>query len=304
MTAGAYVSRDQVAYALSRHDPPRLTIDSSTVVTFETHDARGGRLQRPDQVEETTPDFRERFPKTNPATGPIFVRGAAPGDRVVVEIMDIDLDDAGFVLVKPDMGIVRGLVARPIARICRVVQGEIHFGDLRFPVRPMVGVIGVAPAGEPIGTAFVGRHGGNIDSNRSAVGSRIVLPVQVPGGLVYLGDVHASMGDGEVSGTGVEIGARVRVRISLEKGGSAAWPRIDTRDRWICIASAPTYEEASEIAVREMMADLQARLGLAATDAFMLISAIGDVRVNQACRSAIDVSVRVEMPKLGDWDSV
>jgi amidase len=76
--------------------------------------------------------------------------------------------------------------------------------------------------------------------------------------------------DGEVSGTGIEIGARVTVRIGLEKDGAAAWPRIETPDHWICIASAPTYEAASEIVVREMMFDIQERLGLLATEAFML----------------------------------
>jgi amidase len=229
MNESAYISRDKVVYALDRNDPPRIEIQPSTVVTIETHDARGGRLQRPDQVEETTPDFRERFPKANPATGPIFVHGAAPGDKIVVEILSIDLNKAGYILVKSDMGLVRGLSSRPIAKICPVVEGRVHFGQFCFPVRPMVGVMGVAPAGEAIGTPFVGRHGGNIDSNRSAVGSKVILPAQVRGGLVYLGDVHASMGDGEVSGTGIEIGARVTVRIGLEKSGAAAGLELKRR---------------------------------------------------------------------------
>ena len=160
-------------YALDREAEPRLVVDPGAVVTVETHDARGGRLKRPDQVEETTPDFSERFPKANPATGPIYIRGAAPGSAVTIDILSIDLDPLGFILVKPDMGIIRGLSPKPIARDVRGAGGEVQFGKLRFPVRPMVGVIGVAPAGEAIGTAYVGDHGGNIDTILAAVGNRI-----------------------------------------------------------------------------------------------------------------------------------
>lgn len=296
--ADHYLTRDTVVYSLDREAEPRLVVDPGAIVTFETHDARGGRLKRPDQVEETTPDFSERFPKANPATGPIYIRGAVPGSAVTVEILAIDLDPIGFVLVKPDMGIVRGLSPKPIARMCEVRDGMVAFGALSFPVRPMVGVIGVAPGGEAIGTAYVGDHGGNIDAALAAVGARMILRAQVEGALLYIGDVHAAMGDGEVSGTGIEIGACVTVRVGLGDAPAKRWPRLETPERVVAIASAPTFEAASEIVVRETILDLRERHGLSATDAFMLISAIGDLRVNQACRSKIDVSLRLEMPRL------
>lgn len=295
----ATLSRDRVVYAFDQDAEPLLVVDAPARLLFETHDARGGRLRRPEQVQETAPDFNDRFPRANPATGPVFVRGAEPGDAITVDIHAIDLDPQGFVLVKPDMGLVRGLVDEPLAKMCAVADGMVQFDELRLPVRPMVGVVAVAPAGEPWATAYVGRHGGNIDSNRLTVGTRVHLPVQVEGGLVYVGDVHAAMGDGEVSGSGVEIGASVEVTIGLEKGTGRTWPHAETADQLITIASAPAFEPAAEIAVREMMALLGERLGLSSTDAFMLVSAIGDLRVNQACRSKIDTSVRVEMPKLG-----
>jgi amidase len=246
----------------------------------------------------SAPDFRDRFPKTNPATGPIRVAGAEPGDALAIDVLGIELDDYGFLLVKPDFGLVRNLVNQPIAKIVPVRDGMVEFDRLRFPVRPMIGVMATAPDGEAIGTAYCGPHGGNMDNNRIAVGTRVHLPVRVAGASFYVGDVHASMGDGEVCGTGVEIGARVHLRLQLVKGAARRWPWMETKDLLIQAASAKTYEEASEIAVREMMALLGERLGLSPPDAFMLVSAIGDVRVNQACRSPIDVSVRVEVPKL------
>lgn len=292
------LDRTRVTYKFDASEPPRLEVDAAAEVMVETHDARTGRLKRAEDVMLSAPDFRDPFPKTNPATGPIRVAGAEPGDALAIDVLGIELDDYGFLIVKPDFGLVRNLVNQPVAKIVPVEDGTIAFDRLRFPVRPMIGVMATAPAGAPIGTAYCGRHGGNMDNNRIRVGTRVHLPVRVPGALFYVGDVHAAMGDGEVCGTGVEIGARVHLRLQLVKGAAREWPWMETPELLIQAASAPTYEEASEIAVREMIGLLGARLGLSPPDAFMLISAIGDVRVNQACRSPIDVSVRVEVPKL------
>jgi amidase len=292
------IDRDRVVYSFDAAHLPLHRASAPAELMIRTHDARTGKLRHPDEVMATAPDFRDRFPKTNPATGPIYVEGANPGDSLSVEVLGIELDAYGFLIVKPDFGLVRGLVNAPVAKILQVADGNITFDGLRFPARPMIGVMATAPAGEPIATAYVGRHGGNMDNNRVTIGTKIHLPVRVAGALFYVGDLHASMGDGEVCGTGVEIGGRVHVKLGIERGRAREWPWMETRDKLIACASAKTYEEASEIAVREMMSLLGETLGLTAPDAFMLVSAIGDVRVNQACRSPIDVSVRVEVPKL------
>ena len=292
------LGRERVSYKIDRGETPLLEIAAPAEVMVETHDARTGKLKRAEDVMLTAPDFSDPYPKTNPATGPIRIAGAEPGDSLAIDVLGIELDEYGFLLVKPDFGLVRGLVNHPIAKIVPVRDGVVEFDSLRIPVRPMIGVMATAPEGAAIGTAYCGRHGGNMDNNRIAVGTRVHLPVRVAGASFYVGDVHAAMGDGEVCGTGVEIGARVHLRLAIEKGKARDWPWMETPELLIKAASAKTYEEASEIAVREMMALLGERLGVAPADAFMLVSAIGDVRVNQACRSPIDVSVRVEMPTL------
>jgi amidase len=240
-------------------------------VMIETHDARSGRLRRPEDEAPTAPDFTEQFPRTNPATGPLRVTGAAPGDALVVEVLRIDLDEQGFVLVKPDAGLLTGLVNRTEAKVLPVRDGRVHFGHLRLPIRPMIGVMATAPA-EAIATAYIGRHGGNMDNNRLTVGTRIHLPVRVPGAQFYVGDLHATMGDGEISGTGVEIGGRVLLRLRLERG-------------------------AAQIATRAMMELLQARLSVTASEAFALLSIAGDLKVNQLCLTGIGASARMEFAK-------
>jgi amidase len=294
-----FLSRQRVVHAIDPDAAPLLEVAAPCELIVETHDARGGRLRRPEDVVTTAPDFSERFPRTNPATGPIRISDAEPGDVLTVEVLDIRLDSYGFVMVKPDTGLVRGLVNAPVAKVCPVEDGLIHFGDLRLPVRPMIGVLATAPADEAIATAHVGPHGGNMDCNRVTVGTKVHLPVRVPGAGFHVGDIHAAMGDAEVTGSGLEIGARVHLGLTVRKGGARHWPWMETPGLLITVGSAPDYETASEIAVREMMGLLTDRLGVTPVEAFMLLSVRGDVRVNQACRSMIDTSVRVEFPKLG-----
>ena len=293
-----FLAADEVVYAVDRSLPARMTVKAPAEVTVATLDARAGRLRRPEDVESTAPDYRDRYPRANPATGPIAIEGAMPGDTLTAEILAIDLDDRGYTLVKPGFGVLPDLVERPVARICEVRDGAVHFGGLRLPIRPMIGVIATAPAGDPVGTAYVGSHGGNLDCNLIAVGAKIHLPVRVPGGLFFIGDVHATMGDGEISGSGFEIGARIRLTLTLEKGTARDWPWLETEECVVTLASAPTFDAAAEIAIRAMQADLVARYGISEVDAYMLMSIRGDLRVNQACRSPIDTSVRFEFPKL------
>jgi amidase len=292
------LSADKLVYAIDASAAPRLTLSAPAEILIETLDARGGRLRRPEDVESTAPDYRDRFPKTNPVTGPIAIEGAEPGDIITAEILNIELGDRGYTLVKPGFGLIPDMVERPVARIGSIIDGILHFGDLRLPVRPMIGVIATAPRGEPQGTAFVGRHGGNLDCNLVTTGSRVHLPVRVAGGFFFVGDVHATMGDGEISGSGFEIGARIHLRLALTKGGAPDWPWLETESLVATLASASTFDDASEIAARSMLALLVARHGISETDAYMLMSICGDLRVNQACRSPVDVSVRFEAPKI------
>jgi amidase len=299
MSEPATISRSRPKYCIDSAAEPEARIPAAARLVFETHDARGGKLREAWQVHETTPDFSEAFPKVNPVTGPVYIDGAEPGDSVAVTIVDIALDDRGFILVKPDMGISHGKVSSPIAKICTVQDGIVAFDDLRFPVAPMVGVVAVAPAGKPVSPALVGRYGGNMDCRRIAVGTTVHLPVQVAGAMLYIGDAHAAMGDGEVTGTGIEIGARITVDVRLVKHQARQWPWLETDRQIIAMACAPTYEEAGRIGVDEMIDLLATHHGVNATDAYMLISALGDVCINQSCGSTADISIRVEMPKMG-----
>jgi amidase len=154
---------------------------------------------------------------------------------------------------------------------------------LRLPARPMVGVIGTSPAAGEVLTATPGPQGSNLDVNLVRVGARVHLPVHVEGALLALGDVHASMGDAEVSGTGIEINATVTARVEVIPGGAHARPWIEAEGLIAATGSGPTLAEAVRLATEGLMVLLTERLPVTRTEAFMLISAHGDVRIGQAC---------------------
>jgi amidase len=291
------IPRDQLTYYFSATTEPVATVAPGDQFVVETHDTSTGRVHR----AEDMPDFvRVRDPrKVNPAAGPLFVEGAAPGDDLVVEILDIRLQPYGFVRVLAGAGVLQEGIEQAGVLMARIDGEQLVLSErFRMPLRPMVGVIGTAPADGVIYTAAPGPQGSNIDVNAVTVGARVHLPVHVPGALLAIGDVHASMGDGEVSGTGVEIAGEVTVRVDLVPGAASARPWIETDDDWVTTGSGPTLEHAVEMAVEELTRLLMARLGCSRTEAFLLVSARGDVRIGQCARiRGLDATAYAVFPK-------
>ncbi|HEV8637584.1 MAG TPA: acetamidase/formamidase family protein [Chloroflexota bacterium] len=305
------VRRDQLVYAFDRAVPPVVEMQSGESVVVETYDASTGRLRAPEDLA-TYLAVRDRR-KVNPAGGPIFVRGARTGDELVVTIERITLADQGYVRAAPG-GAVLADVDGPRAIIVKV-EGDpsaslragpsagsgpatlVYPNGLRLPARPMVGVIGTAPAQGVVYTGDPGPQGSNLDCNAIRVGATVHLPVAVEGALLCIGDVHASMGDGEVSGTGVEINAEVQVKVESLFCGSHGWPWIESDDEVITTGHGPNVQDAINQAVDRLVRLLGERHGLSRTDAFMVISARGDVHVGQCC-GGLDATAYASFPKL------
>jgi amidase len=161
----------------------------------------------------------------------------------------------------------------------------------------MVGVIGVAPAGAPVHSFYPGPHGGNLDVNAIAVGSTVFLPVGTPGALLAIGDVHAHMGDGELTGGGIDIPAEVTVRVAVRRGLGWTRPVVETADAWCACANAPTLREAVRLATSDMATLLSRALGMSREEAFVLIGCAGDARIGQAAELGMDATAYVRVPK-------
>ena len=275
---GIRLTREQIVYSLDKGHPPVAEIASGARLVFETYDARTGTIQSDsDLLDHAHPDG------ANPATGPVWVQGAEPGDALCVEILDVELADQGFLAVKKGQGLLAHRAEEYATRIVPVRDGTAHFGDIRFAATPMVGVIGTAPAGEGVSTGLAGSHGGNMDNRYVGVGSRVYLPVRVPGALLALGDVHAAMGDGEITFIGLEICAEVTVKVPLLKGRELRRPLIETDEAWVTTADGDSLAQAARLAAEEMVDLMQQRLSLSFEEAYMLMAAVVDVQICQCC---------------------
>ncbi len=280
-------------YNFSANNKPVKTVKKGETVEFKTLDCFTNQITSEDQLV-TALDFG----KVNPATGPVYVEGAEVGDLLVVDILDIQVADRGFIATLPDTGPLfeeGGLRTKEIP----IEDGQVLFNDIKFPINPMVGVIGVAPKGEDVVCGFPGAHGGNMDCNKIVKGSRVYFPVNVEGALFQLGDLHASMGDGEISGSGVEIDGEVKVKLDIIKDFKIEWPVLETEDMWYAIGSDNEFTKALHYASKQIQDLIVNTYGWDKTDAYLYMSAAGSFEICQGCKpSDLPVAVRFGVPKI------
>lgn len=235
--------------------------------------------------------------KINPATGPIFIEGAEIGDLLKVEILKIEIDKEGVALLIPGEGILGDKVKKSETRILKIEDGYVKFNELSIPIRPMIGVIGLAPAEEEgeWATDVPWKHGGNMDTTDITEGTNLYLPVRQKGGFLALGDCHAIMGDGEVSITGGEIGAEVTLRVDIIKEKIITWPLLETNKYTMVIASGDTLEDATINATDQVVKHLQTSLDLTWEDAYILTGLAVDFKISQIVNPKL--TVRGTIPK-------
>ena len=290
------IGRDEIIWAFGPDLEPVLEVEPGATVTFETNDCFTGQIASEDDLV-TEIDFK----RVNSATGPVAVKGVEPGDSLVAEILDVRPIDVGFACLIPGFGQLIDQVKAPVTRLFRVEDGWIHMNEhVRFPAQPMVGVVGVATDGETLGNGLAGRHGGNIDDHLHGKGARIYFPVRQPGGMFAVGDMHASMGDGEICFTGVEIAGEVDIRFDLLKGKQGTWPVTELADRWVPHATADDYDDALRLVSEEAARLLVDEWGFSMEDAFIFLSVACDAGVAQACKPApgFGTIARFAIPKI------
>lgn len=287
---------DQSVHNFSKNNAPFCNAKPEELLLFKTLDCFGGQINSEEQLVETID-----FSKANPAAGPVFIEGAEVGDVLVVDILDIAVDQVGFVCSIGGVGPLSS-TAKLRTKLIEVIDGVATFNDVKWNVSPMIGVIGTAPDGDDMVCGFAGNHGGNMDSKKIVKGARVYLPVRVPGALLQIGDLHASMGDGEISGTGIEISGQVIAKTSLIKKFELNWPITQTKDKWYVNTTAPTFEKALVEATKEMCRLMKPIYNWDETDIFMYLSIQGDFEMNQSAFPAtVDMfTTRLGIPKLAD----
>ncbi|MFL5723508.1 MAG: acetamidase/formamidase family protein [Chloroflexota bacterium] len=292
------VRRDEIIWAFGPDLEPVLEVEPGSVVRLETNDCFTGQIASEDDLV-TGIDFE----RVNSATGPVAVKGAEPGDSLVVELLEVRPSGQGFATLIPDFGQLIDQVQSPVTKVFRVEGDTVHMNDrVSFPLRPMVGVVGVATDGDTVANGWAGRHGGNLDDHLHGPGATLYFPVRQPGGMFAVGDMHASMGDGEICGTGVEIAGEVVARFDLLKGKQATWPVTELPDRWVAHATAETdadFMEALQRVSEEAARLLVDEWGFTMEEAFVFLSVACDAGICQACRpSPFSTIARIAVPKV------
>ena len=292
---------ERVLFAFARDLEPALRVASGDTVRIRTQDCFGNQVQTPeDELDEIDWDA------INPATGPVYVEGAVPGGALKVTIDDIELDAQTASCTGKDEGVCGDRFDAWSTRLCAIEDGELRWSDkLSIPLNPMIGVIGVAPEGEPVNCGTPGSHGGNMDNKLITKGTRLYFPVRVPGALLQMGDVHATMGDAELCGTGIEIAAQITVRVNVLKNFELHWPVLETfgpAGKWYVNASAQEYNEALVCASKEMQRLLMRITGWDAVETYMYMSVQSDVEISQGCKPCeVQLSLRIGTPKLTEF---
>lgn len=270
---------------------PVLKVPSGETVRIRTKDCFGNQLQGPeDQLSEID------WEAINPATGPIYVEGAVSGGTLKVHIDNIELDAQTSSCTGKDEGVCGDRFSDWATHFCKVEDGKVVWDErLSIPLAPMIGVIGVAPEGEPVNCGTPGKHGGNMDNTAIAAGATLYFPVAVDGALFGCGDMHAVMGDGEVSVSGAEVAGYATVTLTALPELSVPNPLIENDTHFGIIVSAESLDKASELAVQQMVDLLASRTNESEADLVMLLSLVADVRVCQMVDP--EKTVRFMVPK-------
>src|SRR5215472_8535096 len=235
------VKPDELKYTFAASYAPVARLKPGDILETNTVDCFGNAIKKPG-------DTLSMAKGDNPLTGPFYVEGAEPGDTLAVKILDLKVDsNQGVGALAPGFGAINSTGYTPM--INPPIPEKIWFYPIdhrsntatfkaldsnfsvKIPLHPFFGCIGVAPAGGEARSSVVpAEFGGNMDSPEASVGNTLYFPVNVPGAMLFLGDGHAAMGDGEVAGTAIEVPLRVRLRVSVIKDKRIEWPRFENAD--------------------------------------------------------------------------
>jgi amidase len=275
---------------------PAASVKPGELILFETHDCWHGQI-----TSEAHDIGKVDFTCLNPATGPVFIEGAEPGDVLSVSVLSIDVASQGVINVIPGGGLLGDRVKKSFTKIIPVSSGMADFSGRLLPIKPMIGVIGVATSLQQgvVSTGVPGRHGGNMDTKDISQGTTLYLPVSQKGAMLAMGDVHALMADGEACVTGLEIAAEVLVRTGLIKHTSISWPAIRSGSELMIVASGATLEEAARAATDSAVSYISSACGLKWEEAYMMASLAVDLRISQCVDPQMTVRAVLPLDKLG-----
>ena len=271
---------------------PIAHVRPGDIIETNTLDAFGNAIRKPgDKMSSVKGD--------NPLTGPFYIDGAQPGDTLAVKFLDLQVDgNQGVGNLAPGFGALNptnytAMLNPPLpekvwfypidkaSNTATFKALDSNF-SVKIPLHPFFGCIGVAPAlGEARASIVPAEFGGNMDAPEASVGNTLYLPVNVPGALLYMGDGHAAMGDGEVDGTAIEVPLLARVQINVVKGRKINWPRFENDASIMAVGAYRPLDDALRIAFAELVDWIHKDYGLSNLDAYELLSKVAKIHLDE-----------------------
>ena len=280
---------DNVKYLYATASPV-ARLKAGDILDTNTLDCYGDAIQKPG-------DTLSLVKGDNPLVGPFFVEGAEPGDTLAVKVLDLAVNsnqglgslEGGFGALNPTN--YTAMLNPPLPEKIWFYPID-HAGntatykaldskfEVKIPLHPFLGCIGVAPAGGEARSSIVpAEFGGNMDAPEATVGNTVYFPVNVKGGLLYMGDGHAAMGDGEVAGAAIEVPLRVRVQVNVIKGHKINWPRFENDQAIMTVGAYRPLDDALRIAFTELVGWIHDEYGLSQLDAYELLGKVARIRL-------------------------
>ncbi len=298
-------TREQYVYTFGGAAPV-MRVTPGAILRLWSDDAFGGALRTVDDLSSAKVDLRF----VNPQTGPFYVEGAEPGDTLALHLVALEAArDWGASAAIPFFGGMTGTdrvvtLQDPLPdttwiyeldRDRRTVAFAARHSEHRIelPFEPMLGTVGVAPAGGEVRSSLVPeRFGGNMDTPEMRAGSTAFFGVNVEGAMFSVGDGHYRQGEGEACGTAVEGAMTTTLIVELIKGGAPGWPRIETDTHWMTIGSSRPMEDSWRIGNAELVHWVAELCGLHPMDAYQLCSQIAQAPIANVVDANYSVVVK------------
>jgi amidase len=283
------VKMNELKYTYAASYQPVARLKSGNILETNTVDCFGNAIKKPG-------DTLDMAPGDNPLTGPFYIE---VGDTLAIKILDLQVDgNQGIGALAPGFGAINSTNYTPMLN--PAIKEKIWFYPIdhasntatfqaldskytvKIPVHPFFGCIGVAPAGGEARSSIVPEaFGGNLDSPEASVGNTVYFPVNTPGAMLFLGDGHAAMGDGEVAGTAIEVALRGRVQVHVIKKHKISWPRFENEEYIMTVGAYRPVDDALRIAFTELVGWIHTDYGLSEIDAYELLSKVAEIKLNE-----------------------
>jgi acetamidase/formamidase len=282
---------DAYQYVWDNSIEPALEVESGETVLLHVRDASDEQIDAGSDAGDVE---KLDFTHVNPVSGPIFVKGAQPGDTLAVELLEFQPQRWGWTAIIPGFGLLQDEYPDPWLRISEVEPdaSRVRFSErVTLPFRPFPGTIGVAPAERGAHSIVPpSRWGGNLDTKHLTPGTTLFLPVGVEGALFSLGDTHAAQGDGEVCGTAIETAMDVVLRLTVRNDLRVHAPQLDIpagafaqepTSYHVCTGVAPDLMQATRDAVHATIEWLADTYALDREEGYALTSVACDLRIHE-----------------------